>query len=72
VCDYEITCATDTGWQELCTITDNHQRQRRHHLGNPIHTQSLRITVTRAHGIDQARILEVRAYAGSDTGIAES
>lgn len=60
--DYELSLATLDGWQVLATVQGNHQRRQVHRFP-PVTTRALRLTVTATHGLDHARVLEVRAYA---------
>ena len=60
--DYELSVATADGWQVVERVRDNHQRRRAHRF-EPVSTRTLRLTVTATHGLDHARVLEVRAYA---------
>lgn len=63
VADYSVSVRNPQGgWDTVATITNNHQRLNRLSF-TPVAASALRIQVTRAHGIDQARILEVRCYA---------
>ena len=43
-------------------MSDNHQRRRLHALPEVVLARAVRVTVTATHGLDHARILEVRAY----------
>jgi ribulose 1,5-bisphosphate synthetase/thiazole synthase len=61
--DYTLSGFDGTDWVALLDVRDNCQRKRNHHFTPPISLTKLRITVTATHGCDQARILEVRAYA---------
>lgn len=56
----EVLAPDSTTWIPLVQVTDNHQRLRRHAIDAPSDCQALRIVVTAAHGIDHARICEVR------------
>ena len=59
--DYRIDGRGGAAWQTMVVTTGNHQRRRVHQLPGEFVT-ALRITVTAAHGIDHARICEVRVY----------
>jgi hypothetical protein len=61
--DYTLELETPTGWQHLTTVTGNYQRRRHHRLPPSPPTTALRLTLTATHGLDHARLLEVRAYA---------
>lgn len=64
VADYTLEArAADGAWQTIHTVRNNHQRRQVVSLASPVSTESLRITVLRTHGLDHARICEVRAYA---------
>ncbi len=49
-------------WLEVAREENNHQRRRTHALVKPVRADALRITVLSTHGLDHARIFEVRAY----------
>ncbi len=60
--DYELSVETPTGWQTVETITNNHQRHRRHLLTIAGPVTALRLTITATNGLDHALVVEVRAY----------
>jgi hypothetical protein len=64
--DYDIATrpALDTEWQVVATITGNAQRRRIHTFA-PHRAAHLRITIRATNGGKTARIVEVRAYAGT-------
>lgn len=64
--DYTIAVQTEEGWHDVMRVTGNYQRRRVHAIEPALIVHALRITVTATHGIDQARIVEVRAYGPSD------
>jgi hypothetical protein len=61
--DYTLELETPSGWSTLAAITDNYQRRRSHHFHSAPPSCALRINITATHGLDHARLLEVRAYA---------
>jgi len=61
--DYTIAGETAGGWRELVVVRDNHQRRRVHRLADGDRFRAVRITVLATHGLDHARIVELRAYA---------
>jgi len=63
ISDYSLAIETAEGWREIERVSDNHQRRRIHPLDEPAITSALLITITATHGLDHARIIEVRAYA---------
>ena len=63
--DYRVLAMVDDNWQTLFEIKDNYQRQRKHPLEFPIHTNSIRVEILNTHGDPSAAIYEVRCY-GTD------
>jgi hypothetical protein len=61
--DYTIAGETATGWRELVEVRDNHQRHRVHRLAGAERFRAVRVTILATHGIDHARVVELRAYA---------
>jgi hypothetical protein len=61
---YTLSGKTATGWRDLETVRDNYVRRRVHRLGIPEPLLGLRVTVHATHGIDHARIVEIRASRG--------
>ncbi len=62
VASYRIEFEQEGAWKLLADVSGNYQRLRRH-VANPsvvTSTRRLRITVIATHGIDHARIMEVR------------
>ena len=61
--DYRIQCRASEGaaLSTLIEVKGNYQRVNRHRV-SPVDAQSLRIHVSAANGIDEARIFEVRCY----------
>lgn len=65
--DYTVTLATDgVEAGEQIQVTGNYQRMRRHTWAEPVRTNSLRIEITATHGLEHARIMEIRAYGPDD------
>ncbi len=59
--DYTLAIETDgAGWRELAAVRNNYQRLRRHRLARPERASAVRVLVTATHGLDHARICEVR------------
>ena len=61
--DYTLEAKIDGEWKQLCAITGNYQRLRRHRFDDAVNASALRITVIQTNGIDHARIMEIRAYS---------
>lgn len=59
---YRIEARVDGGWLEVAREENNYRRRRMHVLAKAVRTDALRITVVSTHGLDHARIFEVRAY----------
>lgn len=47
----------------VVSVTDNILRKRIHRLAAPVTVQRLRLLVTSTHGVSDARVFEIRAYA---------
>lgn len=62
VSDYVIEVETDGAWSEVVCERDNYQRRRVHALSSVRMVTALRVRVDATHGLDHARILELRAY----------
>jgi hypothetical protein len=62
VADYVIEFDEGGTWKEWARVAGNYQRRRVHSRQESVETGALRVTVTRTHGLDHARIVEVRAY----------
>lgn len=60
--DYAILIPDPAGWRSILDITDNHQRRRVHHFDNAPPVSALRILCKSTHGLDHARLCEVRVY----------
>jgi hypothetical protein len=52
----------DGAWSEVVRERGNYQRRRVHALPGGRSVTALRVKVDATHGLDHARILEVRAY----------
>ncbi len=63
---YTVEGHTAGGWQRLVSEENNYQRRRSHPLPSRPSVHAVRITVTATHGIDHARLFEVRAYGLSE------
>ena len=62
--DYTIAAQDAQGhWNDLLTVTDNHQRCRVHAFETKPVAQALRLRVMATHGLDHARVCEIRVYA---------
>jgi hypothetical protein len=46
----------------VVSVTNNILRKRVHRLPAPISARQLRLEVRSAHGVDHARVFEIRAY----------
>jgi hypothetical protein len=66
--DYELQIAGAGGWETILSVRDNYQRRRRHRLTEAVVTSALRIVVLAAHGLDHARLCEVRICGTGDAG----
>jgi hypothetical protein len=64
--DYELLARVEDRWQRIAQVRDNSQRLRRHHLPNALLTNALRVSIHATHGIDHARICEVRVYGSQE------
>ncbi len=62
VSDYLLQGLTAEGWIDLAKGVGNYQRRVSHRLPAAQKITSLRLTVTATHGIDHARVVELRAY----------
>jgi hypothetical protein len=63
VCDYRVEVETDAGWQLVHREAGNYQRRRVHRLAAVVTTRALRLVVEATHGLDHARVCEVRVYS---------
>lgn len=62
VAAYRIEGCCEGEWRELVTVADNYQRLRVHEF-EPLKLDRLKLTVEAVHGIDHARLAEIRVYA---------
>jgi hypothetical protein len=60
--DYNIEGFQNGKWEKLIEVTQNYQRRRVHSLESSSPLDAIRITVLTTHGLDHARICEVRVY----------
>ncbi len=62
--DYVIATQNAQGqWADVLTATDNHQRRRVHAFDAALLVQALQVRVLTTHGLDHARVCEVRVYS---------
>ncbi|MBI5767175.1 MAG: FAD-dependent oxidoreductase [Verrucomicrobia bacterium] len=61
--DYRLEAETDAGWQLVHREAGNYQRRRVHRLAAVVTARALRLVVEAAHGLDHARVCEVRVYS---------
>ena len=68
--DYRIEGYAGGRWVAFLEVADNYQRLRRHAINSDQWFTSIRVTVTRTHGLDHARIcgVDVRAKE-NDSGL---
>jgi hypothetical protein len=62
IADYRLEYRDGDEWRVAMEIRGNYQRRRVHRFTS-VTTEALRIVVLRTHGLDHARICEVRIYA---------
>ncbi len=62
VSDYAIEVESTAAWTEVVRERGNYQRRRVHVLAASRTVTAVRVRVNATHGLDHARILEVRAY----------
>ena len=67
VADYHVAALVNGRWSEVAVEKGNYQRLRVHVVVPTVRTTALRVTVTRTHGLDHARIVEIRAYGECHT-----
>jgi hypothetical protein len=60
--DYALEIETAAGWRVVHAERDNYQRRRVHRQDEAVETRALRIVVNATHGLDHARVCEVRVY----------
>jgi hypothetical protein len=61
---YVIEAYSGGQWRRVLSVENNFQRLVVHRLAQPLLTGRLRVVVSATHGIDHARICELRAYGG--------
>ncbi|NUP99481.1 MAG: FAD-dependent oxidoreductase [Armatimonadetes bacterium] len=61
VAAYRLEACVDGDWRALDAVTDNYQRLRVHEF-EPVSVSRLRLTVEAVHGLDHARVAEIRVY----------
>ena len=59
---YRIQGRVNGAWRTLHAEEDNYQRLRVHCFAEPEEVDALRVVVEAAHGLDHARVVEVRVY----------
>jgi hypothetical protein len=59
---YCVEVFAEGTWREVAREESNHQRRRMHRVEGGVRATALRIKVLATHGIDHARLFEVRAY----------
>ena len=62
VADYWLEGRVGSAWQVLAKVDGNCQRLCVHTLDAPVTVTRLRLTVTATHGLDHARVGEIRVY----------
>ena len=62
VADYQLDVERDGEWQTVAAVTGNYQRRRVHRLGRLAGVTALRLQVSATHGVDHARVCEIRVY----------
>lgn len=61
--DYTIEAFSNGDWMRLVAVSGNYRRLRRHTLGlSSMAITSLRVCVEATHGLDHARVFEIRVY----------
>jgi hypothetical protein len=60
--DYRVVYREGSKWQELLAVVGNYHRHAIHHLEASIKTEELRVEVLNTHGVNTARIYEIRVY----------
>lgn len=59
---YSVSGLVNGVWKTLINETDNYERMRIHRIDGKVAVMALRITCHETHGIDHARICEIRVY----------
>lgn len=65
VADYTVEGLDRGKWTVLHQVHNNYQRLNRIILPNAVSVKAIRITINTTHGIDHARICEIRAYSNA-------
>ena len=60
--DYAIEVEENGRWRELASERENYQRRRVHRI-TAVGAVALRVRIDATHGLDHARVVEIRAYA---------
>ncbi len=60
--DYRVVYRSGDNWKELLSVDDNYHRHCIHRLEISIETEELRVEVLNTHGVNTARIYEIRVY----------
>ncbi len=63
VADYRLEAWVQGQWTRIMEASGNYQRLRVHRLAQPLETGMLRLTVMQTHGLDHARVAEIRVYS---------
>ncbi len=58
---YEVSAFSDGDWVELAESEDNFQRHRVHRF-KKVRASKLRLTIRATHGVESARVFEIRVY----------
>ena len=61
VSDYELQVISGESVKTIAKVSDNHRRRRIHRI-EPTAVDAIRLVVKAAHGVDSARVFEIRAY----------
>lgn len=59
---YRIEVRTAAHWQTVAEVTDNYLRRRIHEVSVDAEVTALRLHVLATHGLDHARLMELRVY----------
>lgn len=63
--DADVLCSDDGRWLKVAELRGNYQRRVVLDI-EPVETDTVRVVVLKARGIDQARIYEIRLYSPGD------
>jgi hypothetical protein len=61
--DYFLEGRVQGAWRTLTEVNGNWSRRRVHPFIQPVRLTALRLTVTATHGLDHARVCEIRVYS---------